>query len=46
MIPFIIATDGAHVIALTPLKVSELSELNLTIGLNASKYSFEILPPN
>jgi hypothetical protein len=35
MITFIIATDSARVIALTPLKVSELSKLNLTFGLNA-----------
>jgi len=46
VIPFIIATDSAHVIAWTPLKISELSDLNLTFGLNAWKYSFEILPPN
>jgi hypothetical protein len=35
MVPFIIATDSAHVIAWTPLKIIELSELNLTLGLNA-----------
>jgi hypothetical protein len=45
MIPFIIATDSAHVIALTPLKVSELTELNLTNRFNAGKYSSGILPP-